>query len=253
VLLAKMAFLAQDMDRSETALAKAKTTDHEMRVLLNLVPHAGSGDYSSSVGGPTAEDSAYLRKILLEGPAAINLPNWHRRIAKIKERSYQRLASFQEIGWYMSNQRSIYRATPNIWPTEGQITSLFGYRFDPMRRYGGEHGEFHSGIDIANRPDTLIYATADGTVRAAGWFHGYGQMILINHGYGLSTVYGHTSKILVKVGDLVRRGQVIAYMGTTGRSTGAHLHYEVRVHDHAINPQRFLKIHAGLKDREERP
>lgn len=250
VLLAKVALISREMDRSESALSMAKTTDHEMRALLNLSPRDSSEDYSSNVGGPTSEDSARLRKILLEGPSAINVPQWRRRISKIREESYKRLAGFQEIGWYMSNQRSLYRATPNIWPTEGQITSLFGYRFNPMSRYGGERSEFHPGIDIANRPDTLIYATADGTVRAAGWFHGYGQMILIDHGYGVSTVYGHTSKILVKVGDHVRRGQVIAYMGTTGRSTGAHLHYEVRIHDHPVNPQRFLKIRAGLKHKE---
>src|SRR5262249_42009668 len=100
----------------------------------------------------------------------------------------------------------------------------------------------HSGIDIANRPDTLIYATADGTVRAAGWSHGYGRMIVIDHGYGMSTLYGHTSKAVVKAGDHVRRGQVVAHMGTTGRSTGAHLHYEVWRNSKPINPQIFLKV-----------
>ncbi len=250
VLRTKLAIISREMDKSEVALNMAETTDHEMRTLLNLSPRASRDDYSG-VGGPTAEDSARLRQIMLEGPEAINLPEWRHKISKVREESYKRLASFQEIGWYMSNQRSLYRATPDIWPTEGRITSLFGYRFNPMRLGDGENqAEFHPGIDIANRPDTLIYATADGTVRAAGWFHGYGQMILIDHGYGVSTVYGHTSKILVSVGQHVRRGQLIAYMGTTGRSTGAHLHYEVRIHNHPVNPQRFLKIHAGLKEEQ---
>src|SRR6185436_15976952 len=94
-------------------------------------------------------------------------------------------------------------------------------------------------------PDTLIYATADGTVRFAGWSHGYGQLVLVDHGYGVSTAYGHTAKALVKAGDRVSRGQVIAYMGTTGRSTGAHLHYEVWRHGKPVNPMIFLKVRSN--------
>jgi murein DD-endopeptidase MepM/ murein hydrolase activator NlpD len=114
-----------------------------------------------------------------------------------------------------------------------------------MRRDDAETGEFHPGLDIANNPDTLIYATADGTVRFSGWSHGYGNMVVIDHGYGLSTLYGHTSKALVKTGDRVSKGQVIAYMGTTGRSTGAHLHYEVWRQGKPVNPMSFLKVRGS--------
>jgi murein DD-endopeptidase MepM/ murein hydrolase activator NlpD len=100
-------------------------------------------------------------------------------------------------------------------------------------------------MDIANSPDTLIYVTADGTVRHAGWSQGYGRVIVVDHGYGLSTLYAHTSKALVKAGDRVRRGQSIAYMGTTGRSTGAHLHYEVWRQGRPVNPTAYLKIQPG--------
>ncbi len=135
----------------------------------------------------------------------------------------------------MGNQKSLRNATPSLWPTEGSITSLFGYRFSPMHRGDGETGEFHAGLDIANAADTLVHATADGTVRFSGW----------SHGYGVSTLYGHTSKALVKAGDRVMRGQVIAYMGTTGRSTGAHLHYEVWRQGRPVNPMTYLKVRSG--------
>ncbi len=242
VMLAKMTHLAQEMDRARETLDMAKATDQQLRVLLSLSRRSDIVNTEQGVGGPTAADRRSLKEMLERG--AINQPDWHRQIAAIREESFKRLASFQEISWYISNQRSLYHATPNMWPTEGSITSLFGYRFDPMAG-DGESGEFHAGVDIANSPDTLIYATADGTVRHAGWSHGYGNMLLIDHGYGVSTVYGHTSKLLVKVGDHVSRGQVIAYMGTTGRSTGAHLHYEVWRNGKPVNPMLYLKVRNG--------
>lgn len=245
VMLAKMTVLAQEMDRSRDALEMAKDTDRQLRVLLSLSHR--TEEQHTGVGGPTAADRASLREMLAKGPGAINEADWHRQIEAIREESYKRLASFQEIGWYISNQRSLYHAIPGMWPTEGQITSLFGYRFSPIHRHDDSEpvSEFHPGIDIANSPDTLIYATADGTVRFSGWSHGYGNMIVIDHGYGISTLYGHTSKALVKTGDRVVRGQVIAYMGTTGRSTGAHLHYEVWRNGKPVNPMAFLKVSGG--------
>jgi murein DD-endopeptidase MepM/ murein hydrolase activator NlpD len=244
VMMAKLNHLAQDMDRTREVLEMAKATDQQLRVLLSLSRRSDIVQGETAVGGPTASDRNIVRQ-LLTGPAKINQADWHRRIAALREESYKRLASFQEISWYISNQRTLYHATPAMWPTEGSITSLFGYRLDPIHRHDGETGEFHSGVDIANSADTLIYATADGTVRGAGWSHGYGNMIVIDHGYGVSTLYGHTAKALVKSGEHVTRGQVIAYMGTTGRSTGAHLHYEVWQHGRPVNPMVYLKVRSG--------
>lgn len=244
VMVAKLTHLTREMDRSRDSLELAKATDQQLRVLLSMTRRSEPAR-AEALGGPTAGDRLSLRAMLSGSPAALSQSAWRRQISAIREESYKRLASFQEISWYISNQRSLYHATPTVWPTEGQITSLFGYRFDPVARPDGETGEFHQGIDIANNPDTLIYATADGTVRLAGWSHGYGQMVLIDHGYGVTTLYGHTSKSLVKAGDRISRGQVIAYMGTTGRSTGAHLHYEVWRHGKPVNPMAFLKLRSG--------
>ncbi len=245
VMLAKLTRLSEEMESSREVLEVARSTDEQLRMLLSLSRRRDLVGPEASVGGPSAADSAGLRAMLVGNPATLSQAEWHRRIAALREESARRLASFQEISWYISNQRSLSHATPSLWPTEGQLTSLFGYRFDPMGGVDGEQGEYHQGIDIANSPDTLISATADGTVRHAGWSQGYGRMILIDHGYGITTLYGHTSKSLVKTGDRVARGQVIAYMGTTGRSTGAHLHYEVWRHGRPVNPMVFLRVRSG--------
>ena len=116
-------------------------------------------------------------------------------------------------------------------------TSGYGVRSDPFRGSAA----MHAGIDLAAPMGTPVYATADGTVDRAEWSGGYGNMVEVDHGKGLQTRFGHLSRILVHSGDHVKRGQVIALMGSTGRSTGSHLHYEVRIDGHAVNPVPFLQ------------
>ena len=244
VMLTKMTRLAQEMDRARTMLDQARGTDRQLRGLLTMANNRDPIEAATGVGGPTLTDRLSLGKMINGGAADIRQADWHREIARLRQDAEGRLASFQEIGWYVGNQKSLRNATPSLWPTEGSLTSLFGYRFSPMRRVDGESGEFHAGLDIANVADTLVHATADGTVRFSGWSHGYGNMVVIDHGYGVSTLYGHTSKALVKIGDRVIRGQVIAYMGTTGRSTGAHLHYEVWRQGRPVNPMSYLKVRS---------
>ena len=124
-----------------------------------------------------------------------------------------------------------------IWPVQGPITSPFGYRTDPVT--GGS--EFHSGIDIGASCGTPIKAAGTGNVISAGFnTGGYGNMTLINHGGGLSTLYGHQSSIIVSAGQNVSQGQVIGYVGSTGKSTGCHLHFEVRVNGNPVDPRGFL-------------
>ncbi|EQA98972.1 membrane protein [Sphingobium baderi LL03] len=116
------------------------------------------------------------------------------------------------------------------------LTSNFGVRSDPFN--GG--ARMHKGVDIPGPVGTPIYATADGIVNRSGWASGYGNLVQISHGHGMETRYGHMSKVLVAANSYVRRGQVIGLMGSTGRSTGSHLHYEVRVDGQAINPIPFV-------------
>ena len=126
--------------------------------------------------------------------------------------------------------------TPNIWPLHGYVSSPFGWRPSPF----GSGWEFHKGIDICAYYGAPIRATADGTVEYAGWFEGYGRFIKIYHRDGIETCYGHLSKIIVKAGEHVKKGQVIGYEGDSGLSTGPHLHYEVRINGVAVNPAKFL-------------
>jgi murein DD-endopeptidase MepM/ murein hydrolase activator NlpD len=126
---------------------------------------------------------------------------------------------------------------PAQWAHMGKINNEFGFRRNP---FGGRTYEFHAGMDIDGERGEQVIAPANGIVTEAGWKGGYGNMVEVDHGNGLKTRYGHLSKIDVNVGDSISRGQIMAYIGSTGRSTGPHLHYELRLNDRPINPRRFL-------------
>jgi murein DD-endopeptidase MepM/ murein hydrolase activator NlpD len=126
---------------------------------------------------------------------------------------------------------------PAIWPHLGKINNEFGFRRNP---FGGRTYEFHAGMDIDGERGDIIVAPANGTVIAAGYKGGYGNMVEIDHGNGLVTRYGHMSKIDTEAGATIARGQMIGQVGSTGRSTGPHLHYELLLNDKAINPRHFL-------------
>ena len=130
---------------------------------------------------------------------------------------------------------------PTLWPVQGPITGPFGSRMDP---FNGE-GAFHAGVDISCHYGQPIMAPADGVVTYAGFYNGYGRMIVVDHGNGITTRYGHLSGFAVTDGQTLRKGQVIGYVGMSGRSTGAHLHYEVRIHDTPVNPHKYLRTEVG--------
>ena len=137
---------------------------------------------------------------------------------------------------YFEDQQALLASAPSIWPVRGWVTSDFSVRLDP---YTGER-VMHEGIDVAAGLGTPVRAPSDGTVVFSGLEGGYGHVLVIDHGYGLKTRYGHLSRIDVKVGEKVKRGQFVAAVGNSGRSTGPHLHYEVRVNGVADNPRKFI-------------
>ncbi|HEX6324692.1 MAG TPA: M23 family metallopeptidase [Vicinamibacterales bacterium] len=145
-------------------------------------------------------------------------------------------AQISSVRTSVERQQLLASATPSIWPTTGWLTSSFGGRLDPFT--GGR--DYHAGLDISADRGKPVRATADGTINEAGWSGNYGNMVLVGHRFGLSTRYGHLSRLAVKRGQFVRRGEVIGYVGSTGRSTSPHLHYEVLLNGQAINPLRFL-------------
>jgi murein DD-endopeptidase MepM/ murein hydrolase activator NlpD len=129
-------------------------------------------------------------------------------------------------------------AAPNLWPVEGPVTGSFGERIDP---FNGE-GAFHSGVDIASSYGQAVIAPADGVVDFADFLGGYGRAIILGHGHGITTRYGHLANFAVVSGQHVRRGDTIGYVGLSGRSTGPHLHYEVRINDTPVNPYKYLRL-----------
>jgi murein DD-endopeptidase MepM/ murein hydrolase activator NlpD len=136
----------------------------------------------------------------------------------------------------VERQEALAAATPSIWPAHGWLTGTFGGRADP---FTGERG-FHQGLDIATEKGQPVYATADGQVDAASYTGDYGNLIVLRHDFGLSTRYGHLSGFRVRPGTSVKRGDVIGLVGSTGRSTGAHLHYEILANGKLINPLQLL-------------
>ena len=144
--------------------------------------------------------------------------------------------NFKELIKLLGRKKNILAATPSIRPVSGLITSKFGYRTSPFTN----KKEFHSGLDIANKKGTKLMATAQGRVSYAAKKLLIGNMVIIDHGHGIVTKYGHMAKLLVKRGDQVKRGDVIGLLGNTGKSTGPHVHYEVRVNGVPVNPMHYI-------------
>jgi murein DD-endopeptidase MepM/ murein hydrolase activator NlpD len=136
----------------------------------------------------------------------------------------------------VERQEALVAATPSIWPAKGWLTGTFGGRSDP---FTGEPG-FHEGLDISTAKGQPVIATADGRVESASYTGDYGNLIVLKHDFGLSTRYGHLSKFNIKPGQTVHRGDVIGFVGSTGRSTGSHLHYEILANGTLLNPLQLL-------------
>lgn len=144
--------------------------------------------------------------------------------------------SVMELWEALSDSQNILAATPSIRPARGPIGSRFGYRIDPING----RTKMHAGLDIVASPGTLVRAPADGVVSFAGWDEQYGKLVSIDHGYGVLTRYAHNSQIFVQVGQKISKYDVISATGSTGRSTGPHLHYEVRVNNVPVDPANYI-------------
>jgi murein DD-endopeptidase MepM/ murein hydrolase activator NlpD len=179
------------------------------------------------MGGPLTEDLTVLG----------DRPSVQMRLQEIGDEIDQRETQLEALDSLLSGRRLLPKSYLDNMPVRtGYVTSGFGYRTDPFTG----HVAFHPGIDFAGPEGTNVYAVAPGIVTWAGPRSGYGNMVEINHGGGISTRYGHASRVVVKVGDLVAKDQLIAYMGSTGRSTGPHLHYEVLRNGDQVDPATYI-------------
>ncbi|PYQ12562.1 MAG: hypothetical protein DMH00_05640 [Acidobacteria bacterium] len=157
-------------------------------------------------------------------------------LSVLRKRSENLQDSLKLLDAAYAKQAAYLASTPSILPVRGLYGNGYGWRKDP---FTGEP-DFHQGLDIAAAPGTKVLAPADGIVTLAGPSGGYGNFIVLSHGYGMVTHYGHLQAFTVRPGQRVRRGDVIGYVGSTGRSTGPHLHYEVVVHQRAVDPTRYI-------------
>ncbi len=215
-LVVKLENLRQEM----VVLAQ---NDAKVRVMAKL--SAPKGDSIAGIGGPAREDDVNREFSEIQ-----------QRIDEVRRQIDLRRESQEEIQGILNDQRSLLAAKPSGWPVKGWLTSNFGLRRDP---FNGRR-KMHEGLDIASRTGNPVVATADGIVSSVRTEAGYGKVVTIDHGYGYRTIYAHNSKFHVKVGQRVRRGDRVASVGNTGRSTGSHVHYEIRLNGVPVSPNKYL-------------
>lgn len=224
-------------------LSQLAALDSELRAMLRLDPEQPATDVAALIEagrsvsvaggqGPGAAAALAVDTSLLGDTGLLA-----GTVEVLVEETEQRMVSLQELHMAAAEQLAFDAARPSIWPTQGIVTSRYGYRSSPT----GGYREFHPAIDISAPLGTPVIATGDALVVFTGWQANLGNTVILDHGYNLQTVYGHVAKVAVAVGDRVKRDQAIAFVGSTGRSTGPHLHYEVQLHGNDVNPASYLR------------
>ncbi|MBI3398533.1 MAG: M23 family metallopeptidase [Deltaproteobacteria bacterium] len=222
---------ASKMTDLEFQMAKLKQFDKKLRIITNMEIPAGSNQVLG-IGGPSPEDDMAT----LGGAREGLIKQMHSDVDQLKTEVMAQEKSFTELQEYLFKQSSLFASMPAIRPAKGWLTSTFGYRISPFTGLR----QMHEGLDIANAVGSPVFAPAAGIVSRVDRENGLGKLVFINHGYGIVTKYGHLSEVHVHVGKRVRRGDKIASIGNTGRSTGPHLHYEVVVNGVNVNPEKYI-------------
>jgi len=229
---------ASEINDLKSKLLALDDFEKKIRIIANL-ENTNESDNIFGVGGSIPDDlDAQLP--LTEKHNSL-MRDMHEQIEQLSRASGSQQEEFESLLRSLEDQQNLLASTPAIRPisrgVRSWVTSKFGYRKSP---FTGKR-EFHRAYDIASRKGTPILATADGVVTHAGWQSGFGRLVIIKHAFGIETRYAHTSRIRVTKGQRVSRGDHIADMGSTGRSTGTHLHYEVRVNGKPVNPMIYIK------------
>jgi len=226
----------------QSILDRVQRFDTKLRAITQLSDpkrHLALGPYASRTTGESVFDSDGtvdpLVQAIGENPhLAVRLIG--DRLDEVASEVEKREGSIRELETYLRGQKSRLASTPSIWPARGWVTSGFGTRVDP---YTGKR-VMHRGLDIANQPGMPVVAPARGVVVFNGISGGFGKVIVLDHGYGVRTRFGHLEEAKVNIGDHVDRGDIIGNIGNTGRSTGPHLHYEVEVNGVCENPRNYI-------------
>jgi murein DD-endopeptidase MepM/ murein hydrolase activator NlpD len=222
VLHAKMDGYAQSVDSLRSQLQGLAELDAQLR-LSSSMPLVPRDVREMGIGGGTVGSNE-------PGAELDNSIDW-----LLEQAKFQR-SSFYDIACNLEKQAALQSGTPSIMPTSGWIASSFGFRRDP---FTGK-STFHEGLDIIGIPGQPIIATASGTVVIAGPYQNWGNVVEIDHGKGLHSFYAHNASVKVKVGDKVTRGQTIALLGSTGRSTGYHCHYGIKLNGNWVDPSKYI-------------
>ena len=227
--------LSKKANALQDEMDQLSQVENELRQLSGTeTAPAGNGDADGNPGADGKHDGQggpWIKPDVKNVSEVLN--SIEKRVADSRTNLEQIRTAIKEQQQLIAYQNSVNAAIPSIWPAKGDVSSPYGLR------WGGS--DFHPGIDIANDYGTPIVATADGVVTTAGWNSGgYGNMVDIDHGNGIMTRYGHAQQVIVSAGQRVQKGQVIAYMGSTGFSTGPHVHYEVRINGNPVNPAGYL-------------
>jgi murein DD-endopeptidase MepM/ murein hydrolase activator NlpD len=224
---------ASEINRLKSQLVALNNFEEKIRIIANIGKQEGQ-DNLFGVGGEKPEDLA--TNIDLNKRHTNLMREMHTQVAQLQTASEKQHEDMISLLGALEGQKNLLACTPAIRPAKGWLTSRFGYRTSP---FTGRR-EFHKGLDIANQIGTDIVSSANGIVKAVGSKRYLGKYVIIDHGHGMVTQYAHVEEALVKRGDKVERGEIIAKMGNTGRSTGPHVHYAVYLNGVPVNPAKYI-------------
>jgi len=216
VMKKKLNYYSQQFSELKTTISAFRNAEKEFK---NLLSHGTKETKEKILGNIDTSDVG-----------SIDMENLRQQI----QETIERVGGIKD---YLRQQRDLYFSTPKGLPVEGWFSSLYGKREHPRT------GEivFHNGIDISASRGSPVRVTADGVVSFSGWSRGSGKVVVLEHGFGFSTLYAHNSKNTVKVGQKVKRGEIIGYVGSTGNATGSHVHYEVWKNGRHLNPKKYIE------------
>jgi murein DD-endopeptidase MepM/ murein hydrolase activator NlpD len=234
-------FLAERVGQLEGELTRLRDLDRRLRVAVGLETAQVEPPPIAQGGAETVSRTALLDALKQRTGRLVDGVN--RDLSALGQEINSRERSLRELKAFIEEKASVLAATPTILPVKGLVTAGYGYRKSP---FTGQR-ELHEGLDIAAPYGSPIMVTADGIVTFAGPLAGYGNTVFVDHGHGFSTFYGHCSSYRVREAQRVRRGEVIAFVGTTGRTTGPHVHYEVHVNGVISNPLKYTVDTSGTR------
>lgn len=227
----------QQFSKEINVLKKQVRNLFEFEDKVRLIADIGrTSDSNGLIGIGGMPDTELDEDMALDQKHNSLIREMHQQVGQINLITENQSRSFEDLIKQLETKKNLLASTPSVRPVDGWITSNFGYRVSP---FTGQK-EFHSGLDISNKSGTEIIATAQGTVTFAGMKSFFGNLVTIDHGYGRVTRYAHLEKIVVKRGQKVKRGNIVGTVGVTGRTTGPHLHYEVRINGTPENPLKYI-------------